>query len=289
MALDRLLTAYPSLQDATRRSGGRTLFARRQLRSELISTGQTGFYDTTNLVARESVIFRMRFQSINLRTVLVDNENNVWLLESIAEVGRRRFLDVAATTYRGVSVGDDLATWPPVVDNYVAQPNWLLVDGDNNPVQNIVIRQWSINQDGDPTEPTLVAPDVLTDPPGDTPEARAAAQTQARRGYYWAQFHFVNDGYSGSLPTAASRFGTFVPVTPNITYIRARSGRIGRIIAPARASGGRATVIATDGWIPVEVGIQVTFDGIINPGLQVGQSIHILSENDPDVTRPDDG
>lgn len=255
MALDRLLTAYPSLSAATSRTGGRSLWARRQLRSELISTGQTGFYNTDNLIARESVIFRMRYvRDLTLRTVLVSQEGDVYLLESIAEVGRNRFLDVACTTYQGLTAADDVTRWPYITDPYTAPAGWGLVK-DGAPVQNIVIYRWETPSGGNPFRPEY------TDP------------TQSNRQGSWsAQFRAANDGYSGTIIETAIATVTRSGVRGTMTI---SSGPIG-------IQGGW-TVQPEDAFIPItNVWFAATWNGVTAPGLGVGSAMRVLSQEELD-------
>lgn len=282
MALDRLLTLYPSLAALSSRTGGVQVWAERVTRTNLVALGDVSAYDVTNLIAESSVTLRMRWRSdVTLRSVLADGEGRVWLLERIGEVGRRRYLEVAASAFIGLTGAREeaLGQWPHTTDPYTAPAGWSLVDG-TNPVQNIVIRQWRLNESGDRPPPALMF-----------------TGNSDRVGFWLAEFNFVNGGYSGGIvamnlttPTGINAWRS--NVKRNGVRCETRSGRRGWLVVNGRLIAGNVNpatfqVQSDDAWIPVYTNsplgglssniVSCFFDGSQNPGLAIGQAIRILS------------
>lgn len=286
MALDRLFTAYPSLTAAAARRGGVELWATRQLRTQLISTGSSGIYDVTNLLARESAVLRTRWRpDITLRTVLVADDGDTWLLSEIGEVGRRRYLDLAATIYVGVSTAEAPTAWPRTTSPYTlpartsgAHQQYQLVDADGAGVQNLVIRRWFVDD-----EENLI-------PTG--PQFDDATRT-VRSGITYVHFYAANAAYRGLLypepPPGPSR-----PTLLVGTQIELRNGSRGHMRLwisesnSVRADGGWM-VQPDDAEIPLPVigqgdtlRLYAVFAGDVRSQLAIGQAIRVLSQEEID-------
>ena len=107
-------------------------------------------YDINGLVVKDTATFRIRWlEAITLDSVLVDPDDELWLIEKITAIGRRQYLDVAASNYEGITNRDRarLGFWPLLTDPYTSPPNWNLTRR-SFPVQNIAIRDFWTDTDG---------------------------------------------------------------------------------------------------------------------------------------------
>lgn len=276
MALDRVFTLYPSLTASIAGTNAVRLWAQREPRSRVVATGPSGLYDFSQSVARETAVFRIRWRAgVTLRSVLNDDEGNVWFLESLGEVGRRRFIDLACTTYDGVAAGATGAgRWPFLTTPYTAQSNWGVVDSDNEPVQNVTILQL-LPPESPPSDDLVLESGFRLGLPTDT----------NREGWVGLRFRVVNAGYTGNFPVAYNTISDEEVASTNTTHVQVltEDGYIGRMgLVGNHLTLPHETIQSDDGWIPIgedthSPGCIVTFDGVVPPVLGVGSSIRVLS------------
>lgn len=259
MALDRLFTMYPSLAALGGGTGAVAVWGERAVRSSLVGVGDVAAYPTTGLLVEDSTVIRTRWRAdITLRNVFVEAGGRVWFPERIAEVGRRAFLDIAASAFEGVTAADQmrLGQWPRFTDPYTAQAGWGLVDSAGDPVQNIVPIRWD-SHDDTPFALRYHRPDLTL-----------------RAGYWTGRFFAANDGYAGAIARGSGR--------TNVVTVQGLGGVRGVMwVREARQDGMTTFTVQTgDGEIPVLEPFQVQFEGAADPGMGIGTALRILSTED---------
>lgn len=177
MALDRRWILRPGGVGDT--DNAVAIWVGRTTRTSLVAT-----FDADFGVPVSNAVIRTRWRSdIGIQSVLVDNLNRVWRISEIAEVGRRRFLDLAATSYYVSPAGIVTPRELPTTELYANQPRYSMAK-DGTTIQNFII-----------ANPVRVASHLVT-------------------------FSLVNDGAAGVFPsTLRMRFGADGQVFYGITGI----------------------------------------------------------------------
>ena len=129
VSLDRRYTLYRTgLSDPSPLQ----VWAAPTTRSQVVAT-----FDVNAGTPISSVVLRMRWRDdVALNSVWTDSEGQIWIPSEIAEVGRRKFLDVAVTHYEDAPI--TITPTLPVVTGYIPQTGYTAVK-DGTPVQNWVI------------------------------------------------------------------------------------------------------------------------------------------------------
>ena len=272
MALDRVVTLWPSLTALSSRTGGVAVWTERTTRTNLVALGEAGAYDVSGLIARESVTMRMRWRAdVSLRSVFSDGDGAVWLIERLAEVGRHQWLDVAVTNFVNTDGTQTLGVWPILTSPYTPQAGWALTDAAGAAVQNLYIRQWNAPSLTF-TSTTLPAPTFGFD------------ATSDRVGYWTAYFNAVNVGIRGTVLSLSSTtgFNWRTVVRPRGIRVQAANGRRGWLHVWLATASATYRAQATDAYVPLDRGaqagaFQVFFDGSADPGLRIGGALRVLS------------
>lgn len=115
MALDRIYTLRPGTDEAKK------LWAEHRLDASLVTVSQPHETPLGNFVQAESeVTLRTRYrEDLTANAELVGPDGRFWYVQSWAEVGRKRFTEIALATYGGrltftIPGGGDIPVDPPV-------------------------------------------------------------------------------------------------------------------------------------------------------------------------------
>lgn len=274
MALDRVVTLYESLDALVTRTGGVQVWAERTTRTALVALGDVGAYDTSGLVARESVTLRMRWRAdVTLRSVFFDGDGAVWLIERLGEVGRHRWLEAAVSNFVSVDGEQILGVWPMRTAPYTAPRGWGLTDAAGAAVQNVTVRAWAPANNVDDPQPRF-----------------AFGPAADRTGYWTAAFNVLNERqFRGGIVSvsSATTLPTIALLERNAVAVADALGRRGWMHVWLLAASATYRVSAADAFIPLtaldthgvpQVGaLQVFFPGSTRPLVGIGQALRVLS------------